>query len=264
MEVGNADHSATRSFNFQYCFIYLYYKIGHKFNVGISYFQVDYFTKYDVALNGFAMWADWMGTSMWIWAKQLMSYHNLRGANVAYYDISKPKVSVEEKPKAILTSSLACLNELFQAYNQLARKAREQGDGQTAQFIEAHMINELLVDLRVIAEVNAKLQDPKDVSAGSWRHLPVSFCFKPSSLSVPGYGHFDDVGPVAAPTLQSQDMEQKLGHFGSSDVPVEKEPVRNRRWLQPSPVAGARSLFSTRRMGVKHQRSSPPIQRRLA
>jgi len=98
------------------------------------------------------------------WSQQLIGYHNLRGANMIYSDISKPKVSQDEKPKAVMAASLACLNDLFQSYNQLTNKALEQGDGQTAQFIEAHMINELLIEMRFIAEVNAKLQDVKDVS----------------------------------------------------------------------------------------------------
>lgn len=180
---------------------------------------MDYFTKYDVALNGFAIWADWMRDRMCTWAQQLVAYHSLRGASIVYSDISKPKVSQDEKPKAIMTSSLNCLNELYQNYNQLARKALEQGDGQTAQFIEAHMINELLVDMRVIAEVNAKLQDIKDVSRQqsiligqvhvvklanrisierfefSYQQLPMTFQLE---YAATGYSPFDDAGSFAS------------------------------------------------------------------
>jgi Ferritin-like domain len=83
----------------------------------------------------------------------------LRGGKMNFEDISKPKQTSWGKAQNAFGASLDITKQLNQCAQEVAKKAIQQGDAHLCHFIDTHLLSELTVSLKFIAEGVNKIKD---------------------------------------------------------------------------------------------------------
>ena len=83
----------------------------------------------------------------------------LRGGKMSFEDISKPKQTNWGKAPNAFGTSLDITKQLNQCAQEVAKKAIQQGDAHLCHFLDTHLLSELTVSLKFIAEGVNKIKD---------------------------------------------------------------------------------------------------------
>jgi ferritin len=188
--------------------------------------KINDFAKADVGLQGFAAWAGWMSETLWTWARQLMAYQNLRGGSMSYQGVSKPTDKSDQKPQDVLDCCLDCLKQLHQSYVELSKKALQQGDGQTFQFVEKHLINQIQLCVNFVTESAAKLKAAGGQEAVGALDYQLRMRFKNHAevgigrvRGIGGIYGYDSVQQKCCPFMQVHPVGSVIGNVHQSGCP---------------------------------------------